>query len=158
MNNLATVFFLMGDYAQAESNYRESLSIRKERLGDDNSDTANSKNNLADMLNRLGQYEEAEQLASEAAESYASVFSPSYWRAAVARNIHGASLTGLGRYEEAELLLTESNDVIGEARAGSIYHRMAVERTIELYDAWEKPGEKQQYERQLSCIEQKTDC
>ena len=158
LNNLATLFFLKGDYAQAESYYRESLSIRTERLGDDNADTANSKNNLADLLNRLGQYEEAEQLASEAADSYGKVFSPSYWRAAVARNIHGASLTGLGRYEEAELLLTESNDVIGEARAGSIYHRMAVERTIELYDAWEKLGEKQQYERQLSCIEQKTDC
>ena len=158
LNNLATLFFLKGDYAQAESYYRESLSIRTERLGDDNADTANSKNNLADLLNRLGQYEEAEQLASEAADSYGKVFSPSYWRAAVARNIHGASLTGLGRYEEAELLLTESNDVIGEARAGSIYHRMAVERTIELYDAWDKLGEKQQYERQLSCIEQKTDC
>ena len=158
LSNLATLFFLKGDYAQAESYYRESLSIRTERLGDDHADTANSKNNLADLLNRLGQYEEAEQLASEAADSYGKVFSPSYWRAAVARNIHGASLTGLGRYEEAELLLTESNDVIGEARAGSIYHRMAVERTIELYDAWDKLGEKQQYERQLSCIEQKTDC
>ena len=158
MNNLATVFFLMGDYAQAEPYYRESLSIRAERLGDDNADTANSKNNLADLLNRLGQYDEAEQLASQAADSYGRVFSPSHWRAAVARNIHGASLAGLGRYEEAEDLILESNSIIAEVRSGSIYHRLALQRTVDLYAVWKKPEREQQYGQELACIENPTDC
>jgi hypothetical protein len=113
---------------------------------------------LADVLNRLGEYAEAESLASEAAATYAAVFSPEHWRAAVARNIHGRSLAGLERYEEAEDLILESNAIISEVRPGSIYHRLALERTIELYDSWGKPGESARVRRQLKCIEQNLDC
>ena len=158
LNNLATVFFLMGEYAQAEPYYRESLSIRTERLGDDNADTANSKNNLADLLNRLEQYDEAEQLSSEATDSYGSVFSPSHWRAAVARNIHGASLAGLGRYEAAEALILESNTIISEARTGSVYHRMALQRTIDLYEASEQPQKAIPYQDELACMTGAAQC
>lgn len=158
LNNMGALLFLTGDYARAEPFFRESLSIRAERFGDENVDVANSKNNLADLLNRVGQFEEAEQFAAEAADSYGRVFSPSHWRAAVARNIHGASLAGLGQYEEAETLILESNAIIGEARAGSIYHRLALQRTIDLYAASSKPEQEQYYREQLNCVEDSTDC
>ena len=158
LNNMGALLFLMGDYDRAEPFFRESLSIRAERFGDENVDLANSKNNLADLLNRIGKYEEAERLAIEAADSYGRVFSPSHWRAAVARNILGASLAGLGRYAEAETLILESNAIIGEARAGSIYHRLALQRTIDFYAASSKPEQEQYYREQLNCVEDSTDC
>ena len=158
MNNMAALLFLKGDYARAEPFFRESLSIRAERLGDQNVDVANSKNNLADLLNLLGRHDEAEPLAAEAAESYGSVFSASHWRAAVARNIHGASLAGLGRYEEAEALILESNPIIAVTRTGSIYHRMALQRTIDLYEAWEQPDKAIPFHDELACVTGSVNC
>ncbi len=158
INNMAALLFLKGDYARAEPYFRESLSIRQQHLDDGDADVANSKNNLADVLNRLGEYAEAESLASEAAATYAAVFSPEHWRAAVARNVRGRSLAGLERYEEAEDLILESNAIISELRPGSIYHRLALERTIELYDSWGKPGESARVRRQLECVEHSSHC
>ena len=158
INNMAALMFLKSDYARAEPYFRESLSIRQQHLNDGDADVANSKNNLADVLNRLGNFAEAESLASDAAETYATVFSPTHWRAAVARNIYGRSLAGLQRYEEAEKLILESNSIIAEARPGSIYHRLALERTIELYDAWSEPEASAQVRSLLECIEQGSQC
>jgi non-specific serine/threonine protein kinase/serine/threonine-protein kinase len=158
INNMAALLFLSGDYARAEPYFRESLSIRRQHLDEGDADLANSKNNLADVLNRLGEYTEAESLASEAAETYATVFAPTHWRAAVARNVHGRSLAGLQRYEEAEELILESNAIIAETRQGSIYHRLALERTIELYDAWGKPAIGAEYQQKLDCLEKGKTC
>ena len=158
INNMAALLFLKGDYGRAEPYFRESLSIRLQHLDDRDADVANSRNNLADVLNRLGEYDEAESLASQAADSYAAIFSTTHWRAAVAQNIHGRSLAGLQRYEEAEKLILESNSIIAEARPGSIYHRLALERTIELYDAWGKPEASAQVRSLLECIEQGSQC
>ena len=158
LNNMASSLLLQGKYVDAEPYYRESLSIRLEVLGEDHADVANSRNNLADLLNKLGRYQEAEPLGKAAAEAYAASYSPSHWRAAVARNIHGRSLAGLERFDEAETLILESNSIISEARSGSIYHRLALERTIELYDAWGKPDSSARARSELECLEQGTDC
>ncbi|MDJ0939508.1 MAG: serine/threonine-protein kinase [Woeseiaceae bacterium] len=158
MNNLAALLFLSGKYEESEQYFRGSLSIRLEELGEDNPDVANSRNNLADLLNRLDRHVEAEPLARAAAESYATNYAETHWRAAVARNVLGASLAGQGRLDEAEDLLIPSLEILADARGGSIYHRMALERTISLFDAKGDSVNAANYQKQLNCIQEDGAC
>ena len=47
LNNLAALYQDMGDYAKAEPLFRQALEIRKQALGENHPDYANSLNNLA---------------------------------------------------------------------------------------------------------------
>lgn len=158
LNNLAALLFLSGSHVRAEPVFRESLSIRIEHLGEGNTDVANSRNNLADLLNILGKFEEAAPLAEAAAKTYSEAHSPDHWRAAVARNILGRSLSGLGRFEEAEQLLIDSIEIIAATVENSIYHRMALRRTAEMFDEWGRPHLARPYTEALACINSDDDC
>jgi eukaryotic-like serine/threonine-protein kinase len=158
LNNLAALMFLSGDYARAEPYFRESLSIREETQGDAHTDVANSRNNLADVLNRLGRYEEAEPLASQAAEGYAAALTAEHWRSANARNIHARSLVGLGRLDEAEPVMLESLAVIRATVTGAIYHKLALQRAIDLYTHWGRSDAASEYQNELRCLEDMESC
>ncbi len=47
LNNLASLYEAMGDYAKAEPLYRQALEIRKRALGENHPDFAESLSNLA---------------------------------------------------------------------------------------------------------------
>jgi len=58
----------MGDYAKAESLFRQALAIRKDALGEKNADYASSLSELANLYREMGRYTEAEPLARQALE------------------------------------------------------------------------------------------
>ncbi len=58
-NNLASVFYAMGDYAGAETMHRTVLALREKTLGFLHQDSLASRHNLAVTLLSEGKYEEA---------------------------------------------------------------------------------------------------
>ena len=62
----ARQLYARGQYAEAALLFQESLSIRRDILGEDHPDTAASYNNLAVTLDAQGKYAEAEALHRQA--------------------------------------------------------------------------------------------
>jgi tetratricopeptide (TPR) repeat protein len=49
LNNLALLYWNMGNYAQAEPLYQQALKIRHKPLGDEHPDVAQTRNSLAEL-------------------------------------------------------------------------------------------------------------
>jgi tetratricopeptide (TPR) repeat protein len=62
LNNLASLYYAQGRYADAETLYTRSLAIREKVYGPDHPDVALSLNNLAELYRVQGRYPEAEPL------------------------------------------------------------------------------------------------
>ena len=69
MENLGFLFQRIGDYAKAETLYREALRIWRKVCGLKIPDTAESINILASMYEEMGEYAKAEPLYQEALRS-----------------------------------------------------------------------------------------
>ena len=61
-NNLAEVYYSLGEYSQAKELHEKALTIRKKIFGEDHADLASSYNNLASVYNCLGKYNQAKEL------------------------------------------------------------------------------------------------
>src|SRR5262249_46342901 len=66
LNNLANLYWNLGDYAKAEPLYQRALAIRKKSLGPEHHDVAKSIHNLAVLYSALGDYAKAEPLYQRA--------------------------------------------------------------------------------------------
>ena len=62
MNNLATLYRIVGRYDDAEAYYIQSLTIRENALGPQHRQVATSQNNLAGLYRARGRLDEAELL------------------------------------------------------------------------------------------------
>jgi tetratricopeptide (TPR) repeat protein len=54
LNNLALLYWAMGEYGKAEPLYQEALRIRKKVLGSEHANTATSLNDLALLYSTMG--------------------------------------------------------------------------------------------------------
>jgi CHAT domain-containing protein len=70
LNNLATLYHRMGDYAKAEPLYQQTLALYKEVLGEKHPAYARSLNNLASLYKDTGDYAKAEPLYQQALTLY----------------------------------------------------------------------------------------
>ncbi len=68
LNNLAVLYYSMGQYDRALPLHESALEIRKSELGDRHPDTATSLNNLAELYRSIGQYDRALPLYESALE------------------------------------------------------------------------------------------
>ena len=59
MNNLANSYHALGRYADAVKLHKETLALRKAKLGPEHPDTLSSMNNLAGSYAALGRHAEA---------------------------------------------------------------------------------------------------
>jgi CHAT domain-containing protein len=66
LNNLAGLLRTRGDYAGAESLFREALAMQRKLLGEEHPDVATSLNSVAGLLRTRGDYAGAESLLTEA--------------------------------------------------------------------------------------------
>ena len=69
LNNLAELYYSMGDYAKAEPLYQRALKIDEKALGPDHPDTATALNNLALLKIDLGEAKDAIPLATRAQQA-----------------------------------------------------------------------------------------
>src|SRR5208282_309943 len=109
LNNLAGLYWAMGEYAKAEPLYQETLQIRQKVLGPDHPDTANSLDNLAGLYQDMGEYAKAEPLYQEAVRIWEKVLGPDHPDTAKSLNNLASLCFELGRIDEAAALARQSS-------------------------------------------------
>ena len=118
LNNLATLYYEMGDLSQAEPLNRQAMEIRRRVLGEKHPSYAASLNNLATLYREMGDLSQAEPLHRQALEIQRQVLGekhPSYARSL--NNLAGL-YREMGDFSQAEPLhrqaLEIQRQVLGE--------------------------------------------
>jgi tetratricopeptide (TPR) repeat protein len=137
LSNLAFVLLAEGRPAEAEPFAREALAITPPK----NPNRAVFLRHIAAALAGQGKGREAEPLAREALAIFQKAKSAPRWRAPDAESVLGSCLAAQGRYAEAEPLLLGAYRSLKEDRGeGAHYAPAALQRVVELYTAWGRPG------------------
>ncbi|MFB2768332.1 tetratricopeptide repeat protein [Pelatocladus sp. BLCC-F211] len=111
LEDLAFSYQSKGEYAQAESLYREAIKNYAKALGNEHPRYATSLNNLGTLYKLMGRYAEAELFMKEGTNIFAKVLGrENYFYATSMMNL-GSLYESMGRYAEAEYLLRESQEI-----------------------------------------------
>jgi serine/threonine protein kinase len=155
MHNLASLYEKRGRYDEAEALNKQALEARRAKLGPDHPDTLGTMTNLALVYADRGRYDEAEPLLKQALEA---------WRAKLGADHPGTlgTMTNLalvyadrGRYGEAEPLLLQAYEGMKQREDKvTAYLRGrdmpgAMERLVQLYDAWGNPEKAAGWRKEL---------
>ncbi|MCP3964483.1 MAG: serine/threonine protein kinase, partial [bacterium] len=148
-HNLALLMLLRGELAAAETVLLDALANGRRFMGEDHPTYANYRLSQARLLLAKGDAVAAEAVARSALEVLRRRL-PEHRHTRCAESILGASLARQGHFQEAEPLLTESYLWLAD-RLGprAVDARDALERVIELYDAWGRPEEAAPYRELL---------
>ena len=104
----AYFYYSAYNFLSAKQHYERALQYRRESLGSEDCDVANSLNNLGELLRDQGEYEEAAALLQKALTIYKNRLGNEHSFVATALNNLGMALRGQGKYEEALSCLIES--------------------------------------------------
>jgi tetratricopeptide (TPR) repeat protein len=154
--NLAELLQRQGKLTEAEALFRDLVSRRK-TLSRSHRVSALSLAGLGAVLIEQGRPEEAEPFLRECLEVRREVLPKGHRLVADTEVLLGRCLTALGRYTEAEPLLLSGYETLKTAQAAPTALRTAMERIIQLYEAWSKPGHAAQWRAQLEPLIQKLD-
>jgi CHAT domain-containing protein/uncharacterized protein HemY len=114
LNNLANLYLVRGNFAQAEPLYKASLKIRKEVLGEKHLEYANTLDNLAILYKNMGNYAKAEPLYKENLKIRKAILGEKNLDYAIALNNAGVLYFDMGNYIQAEALYKESIKIYKE--------------------------------------------
>jgi tetratricopeptide (TPR) repeat protein len=104
LNQAALLRDKIGLYQEAEPLFKKALTIRKQTLGENHADTAQSYHNIAYNLNKQGRYDEAEPIYHKALAIRKQTLGENHPDTAESYNNIATNLYYQGRYEEAEPL------------------------------------------------------
>jgi CHAT domain-containing protein/Tfp pilus assembly protein PilF len=108
LNQLAYLYYMQGQYAQAEPLSKRSLAINEKALGPDHPDVAFSLNNLARLYESQGQYAQAEPLLKRALSIKEKALGPNHPSVATSLNDLAGLYHTQGQYAQAEPLYKRS--------------------------------------------------
>jgi serine/threonine protein kinase len=150
---LAETYDRAGQYAKSEPLYREALEQERRQFGPDKPQTAGALAVLGDNLLRQRKYAAAEPLLREC-RALRQKAAPDAWPTFNAQSMLGAALVGQQKYAEAEPLLTQAYDGMKQCEAkippeAKIRLTEALDRLVQLYDAWGKPDEANKWRAEL---------
>lgn len=149
---LAKVYSDAGDWTRAEESCRKSLDLYRRLLRSDHMVVARPLSLLGRILVHLKRFEEAKPLLRQALTIRQTRRNfPGDWKTAKTESVLGACLTGQGKYDEAEQHLLHGYPIIAKDRGPG--HRRtieAIQRVINLYEAWNKPDKAAKYRAILS--------
>jgi tRNA A-37 threonylcarbamoyl transferase component Bud32 len=153
MNNLALAYQAAGQLDKALPLLEQTLAKRKEKLGPDHPDTLYSMNNLGMAYQKNGDFDKAE-LALRELLVISQKKQPDTLTTFNTQSQLGASLLGQKRYAEAEPLLLAGYEGMKqrEAKIPVQYKARlteALERLVQLYDAWGKKDQAEKWRREL---------
>ena len=104
INQLAKLYFEIGDYNNAKEYYLKELKTNEKLLGEEHPDTATSYNNLAELYRSMGAYEKAEPLHLKALKISEKLLGEEHPDTAASYNNLAGLYRSMGAYEKAEPL------------------------------------------------------
>lgn len=111
----------------------------------------------SEVLVREGRFDEAVALLRGCLASREKALPQGHWLLADTRSRLGAAIAGEGKYAEAEPLLRESCTVMLRDRlCPAASRRQAIQRMVELYEAWDKPDQAAEWRARLESATQET--
>jgi tetratricopeptide (TPR) repeat protein/predicted Ser/Thr protein kinase len=137
LNNLAYCLQSLDRLDEALPNYEAALEMRKRLVGEENADVADVMINVASCLRGLGRQDAALPRYEAALRIRRKVFPPEHYMVRASEIAMGAVLTDLQRFAEAEDYLLACQTALSKTNyAPAIIRSRAMERLIDLYDAW----------------------
>ena len=155
-NNLALLYYSMGEYEQAKPLYEKSLKIREEVLALNHPQTVSSYNNLALLYDSMGEYEQAKPLYEKALKINEKVLGLNHPDTATSYNNLASLYDSMGEYEQAKPLyekaLKINEKVLGldHPSTATSYNKLA----SLYYSMGEYKQAKQLYEKALKISEE----
>ena len=145
-DSLADLYRATSDFDQARELCGKSLAIRQACYSNDDHPEIGSALFLQGRIElEFGDPVAAEPLLTDALAILAKL-PEGHWRTALCESVLGECLTGLARYAAAEELLVHGFEVLRQRAAIPNCDTLAaLQRLIDLYDAWEKPEQAQAY-------------
>jgi hypothetical protein len=175
MNGLAVNYLMANRPIEAEPLAREALEWQRKRVqaaqnpivvDNEMSQLARCLSALGDSLTRNGKPADAEPLLRQAL-AFREKKEPDEWQTFHTKALLGAALLSQKKYDVAAPLLADGYRSMKERQAKipleqqKIYLPQALERLVQLYDAWAKPNEaakwRQELEAQRKALEKKKD-
>ena len=151
LNNLALLLGETGRHAEANVIWAEVSAADVERFGPDNPQTAQTLVSWGNSLLRAGDVEGAERNLRRAIQILAMHVPDDSWQLAAPRSILAVCLLPQRRYAEAETLLRQAYDsLLTQFEVGHPRVQRVVERTVTLYDAWDRPADAAEWRTKLA--------
>jgi tetratricopeptide (TPR) repeat protein len=151
---LAILYEVKGKDSEAERLLEQALDVDRRVLGAANLSTRTCMTSLGRLRLKLRRYGEAEVLLREALNGEGAK-GPNVWDLYDRQSLLGASLMGQGKYAEAEpLLISGYQGLLKQSPAISVDANLpqAGERLVQLYTAWGKPAQAEDWRRQLQAV------
>ena len=149
LSGLAGTYDRAGQFAKAEPLRRDLVVQARKQYGPDAPQAAGALEALARSLLRQEKNAEAEPLLRECLQVLGRKL-PDHWKTFNAMSLLGASLLGQQQFAEAERLLVKGYEGLKQREAeiptsSKVRLVEAVERLVQLYDAWGKKDEAQKW-------------
>jgi serine/threonine protein kinase len=153
MNNLALLYRMQDRYKEAEALFVKTLEGRRRVLGEEHQDTLESMSNLASVYYYQDQYEKAEPLLVKALEISRRVLGRDNEQTQICMGWLAKVYRKQGKNEQAEPLYLEMLDVrrrrYGDEFAEDVTTEFVMKGLIEVYEAWGKPQQADQWRVKL---------
>jgi len=153
---LALLYEKQKQFVKAEERLRESVRMREEKSGSDSIQAAAALTDLGVFLLEQKGYTNAEEILRKNLRIREEE-QPDVWSTSNARSLLGASLLGQSRFADAEKLLLEGysglrqhEDQVPRDRKDRI--TKALERLIDLYNAWDKPAKAAEWKASFEAL------
>lgn len=117
LNNLAAIYHTEGKYQMAEVNYKKSLAMKEQLLGEDHPEVAVNLHNLATMECARGRYKEAEPFYKRALEIREKTLGKDHPDVAAVLMNYARLLRHEDRGAEAESLEYRARNILQESPA-----------------------------------------
>jgi serine/threonine-protein kinase len=150
LNNLASVLYQQGKYAEAEEALRERLAVSEAHWPPGDWHIGNAHAALGNLFMLIGDTAQAEPFVRQRLAIYEAAFGSDHGWTAQAKVALGSCLAGLNQYTEAEQLLLEGYRSLRD-RSGleDRYTQGALTLLVRLYRAWGREDAERQYQELL---------
>lgn len=150
LNVLAALLRDQDRASEARALAEESWQLAKESPAGNDQSLGAAGTLLGLIVTDAGQANEAEPVLRQSLQARRRSLPAEHWLIANTQSILGGCLAAQGRYAEAEPLVVESFDAIRQEHGedGKLTLQ-ALERIVNLYEAWGKPHEKSRWKQAL---------
>ncbi len=153
--DLARALFGLGDYSAAAAEMRPAVDVTLRELGQNHPSTVNRQYVLGKALMEMGILEEAEELLRTSVQMRRQHVAKDDWVLAVSEGMLGRCLMLLERYATAEPLVITGYPIIASALGEDDKRtHAALQRIIDLYEAWSQPEEAAKWRAKLPVDEE----